>query len=50
MGGAGAFVKELQDGVLKDETLSLSAAVRFAVKEEEQRTEKRENINKDQEN
>lgn len=37
MGGAGAFVKLLQDSVLKDQTVSLSAAVQFVVKAEEKR-------------
>ena len=37
MGGAPAFVKLLQETVLKDHKVSLSAAVQFALKSEEQR-------------
>jgi cytolysin-activating lysine-acyltransferase len=39
MGGAGAFVNMLQESVLKGQTVSVSAAVQFAVKNEEKREE-----------
>ena len=50
MGGTGAFVKLLQDSVLKEQTVSLTSAMQFAVKEEERRVEKREQMQENHEN
>ena len=44
LGGAPAFVKLLQDSVLKDHTVSLSAAVQFALKSEEKRGNRKEAV------